>query len=79
MRSVELPDTSKHCWGRWQRAGPTCTLRCRRSGAEVAPRVCMPRSISVGAKVGTTLVAPSGLGVRSMLAPLAPTTHQRST
>ena len=79
MRPQSLIASRQSAWHRAVRARLACTLRCRRSGAEAAPRVCSARSIRVGANVGTTLVAPSRLAARSTLAPFAPTTQQRST
>ena len=66
-----------HAVQAWQQL--TWTLRCRRSGALEAARVCMGRSMRVGAKVGTTEVAPSREGARSTVAPWVPTAQHRST
>ena len=57
----------------------TCTVRARRSCAAEALRVFMARSCCAGAKVGTTVAAPSGLGSSSVCVPFLDTRMHRST
>ena len=54
-------------------------MRARRSCAAEALRVFMARSCCAGAKVGTTVAAPSGLGSSSVCVPFLDTKMHRST
>lgn len=54
-------------------------VRCRRSMADAAARVVMQRSCPTGAKVGATGGAPSAPASSSTVAPVAVTSHARST